>query len=165
MAHRRYVHAKCVRFIPCDLLMYTLVRFLDETPTQWLLPMPSISQRDTAIDAGIKALGDRELVEEFVQSPDVDTPSFRHQRAVSTTAEARKLTRRAYVENHATLCIAKQWVTHVRQSMIYVSTHGISEISGEHFANILRTFCEYSPQAYSQNIRQRSRKLHGYALQ
>lgn len=81
---------------------------IDETPTQWLLPMPNILQRDGAVNAGIKALGDRELVEEFVQSPDVNTPSFRHQRAVSTTAEARKLTRRAYVENHATLSFAKQ---------------------------------------------------------
>lgn len=81
----------------------------DESPTQWLLPPPTISDRDTAVEAGTKALGDRELIEEFVQSPEVNTPSFRHQRAVSTTAEARKLTRRGYVENHATLHFAKWW--------------------------------------------------------
>lgn len=80
---------------------------LDEAPTEWLLPPPTISDRDSAVNAGTKALGDRELIEEFVQSPDVNTPSFRHQRAVSTTAEARKLTRRGYVENHATLYLAK----------------------------------------------------------
>lgn len=70
--------------------------------------MPDTFQKKLALDAGIKALGDRELLEEYVQSPDVNTPSFRHQRAVCTTAEARKLTRRAYVENHATLFLAKK---------------------------------------------------------
>lgn len=80
----------------------------DETPTQWLLPPPSNSERDTAVNIGTKALGDRELIEEFMKSPDLHTPTYKHQRAVSTTPEARKLSRRGYVENQATLHFARR---------------------------------------------------------
>lgn len=75
--------------------------------------MPNIFQQKEAVDAGTKALGDRELSEEYMQSPDVDTPSFRHQRAISTTADARKLMRRGYVENHATINFAKKFVNQI----------------------------------------------------
>lgn len=58
--------------------------------------------------AGVKALGDRELMEENMASPEIDSPSYRHQRAVSTTLEARVLTKRGFVENHMTEEIANK---------------------------------------------------------
>lgn len=59
-----------------------------------------------AMYAGVKALGDRELLEENTASPEVNSPSYRHQRAVSTTLEARVLTKRGFVENLMTTNIA-----------------------------------------------------------
>lgn len=59
-----------------------------------------------AMYAGVKALGDRELLEENTASPEVNSPSYRHQRAVSTTLEARVLTKRGFVENQMTTNIA-----------------------------------------------------------
>lgn len=75
----------------------------DESDDVWQLPAPTERQTQAAIDAGIKALGDKELLEENTASPAVNTPSFRHQRAVSTTLAARVLAKRGYVENQATM--------------------------------------------------------------
>lgn len=43
-----------------------------------------------------------------MSSPGLNTPSFRHQRAVSTTKEARIASKRGYVENHATKEIVRR---------------------------------------------------------
>lgn len=81
---------------------------IDEQPVNWTLSEPSDVDLKDAIDDGIIALGNRELFEENLQVVPVNSPSFRHQRAVSTTADARKLTKRGYIENHATHSLAKQ---------------------------------------------------------
>lgn len=74
----------------------------DEPSDPWLLPGPSVNQTEDALYAGIKALGDKELLEEDVAEPELNTPSFRHQRAVSTSLTARVMAKRGYVENQAT---------------------------------------------------------------
>lgn len=74
----------------------------------WTLPPPTIFERNLSLDAGISALGKRELFEENLKTVPLYTPSYKHQRAVSTTADARKLSKRGYVENHATLDYAKR---------------------------------------------------------
>lgn len=66
-------------------------------------------EKEIAINYGLKKLGDRELFEENMISMPLNTPSYRHQRAVSTTAEARKLTKRGYVENYATIDMATRY--------------------------------------------------------
>lgn len=76
----------------------------------WTLPEPDEIEKSNAIDAGIIALGNRELFEENLQVLPLNTPSYRHQRAVSTTADARKLTKRGYIENHATSELAKRYI-------------------------------------------------------
>lgn len=81
---------------------------IDEPMTEWKLRNTSESDHIRAIDMGIKALGDKELFEETLISPEVNSPSYRHQRAVGTTPEARKLTKRGYVENHATKLLTKK---------------------------------------------------------
>lgn len=80
----------------------------DEPITVWRLTNTSESDHVRAISMGIKALGDKELFEETLISPEVNSPSYRHQRAVGTTAEARKLTKRGYVENHATKLLSQK---------------------------------------------------------
>lgn len=80
----------------------------DETPSTWMLPLPTAIERNQSIDQGIAALGQRELLEENMKIIPINTPSYKHQKAVSTTANARKLSKRAYVENHATLDYAKR---------------------------------------------------------
>lgn len=74
---------------------------------------PSDDDRKTAVDEGIIALGNRELFEETLPTVPINTPSFRHQRAVSTTAEARKLAKRGYIENFATISLAKRYFLNV----------------------------------------------------
>lgn len=76
-------------------------------------------EREEAIDAGIIALGNRELFEENLQVMPMNTPSYRHQRAVSTTVEARKISKRGYIENHATSRLAKRY-GHYTWLRIYV---------------------------------------------
>lgn len=92
-----YFHQKLVSFFPAD-----------EPSVNWTLGQPSDEELKDAIDEGIIALGNRELLEENLQVVPVNTPSFRHQRAVSTTADARKLTKRGYIENHATQSLSKR---------------------------------------------------------
>lgn len=83
----------------------------DEEDDEWALNSSRNTQNrqheKTAINAGIKALGDRELLEEGMQSTPVNSPAFRHYRSLNTNPEARRLARRGYVENHATMKIAQ----------------------------------------------------------
>lgn len=98
--------------IPCCityLFQINELNFLDEKPTVWALEEPDDMERVEAIGAGIIALGNRELFEENLQVMPVNTPSYRHQRAISTTAEARKKSKRGYIENHATSSLAKRY--------------------------------------------------------
>ncbi|XP_050340330.1 chorion peroxidase [Bactrocera neohumeralis] len=80
----------------------------DESNTEWALKRAHINrtQSGEAVGAGIKALGDREILEESQQLTPVHSPAYRHYRALSNGPEARKLARRGYVENHATTHIA-----------------------------------------------------------
>lgn len=80
----------------------------DEPSTNWTLSEPNESDIKDAIDDGIIALGNRDLFEENLQVVPINTPSYRHQRAVSTTADARKLTKRGYIEDHATKSLANR---------------------------------------------------------
>ncbi|CAD6992610.1 unnamed protein product [Ceratitis capitata] len=81
----------------------------DEPTTEWALKQAHIShtQSEQAVNAGIKALGDREILEESQQLTPVHSAAFRHYRSLSTGPEARKLSRRGYVENQATKHIAE----------------------------------------------------------
>lgn len=62
-----------------------------------------------ALDAGKEALGDREMFEENMESPEVNSPSFQAQKAVGTTLAARISSKRGYVEDHATRHVAKKF--------------------------------------------------------
>ncbi|KAG4075552.1 hypothetical protein HA402_003377 [Bradysia odoriphaga] len=88
------------------LLLGTNWPLTDEAPTKWQLPELTPDEMKNAQYVGVKALGDRELLEENTSSPEINSPSYRHQRAVSTTLEARILTKRGFVENHMTKEIA-----------------------------------------------------------
>ncbi|KAJ6637042.1 Peroxidasin [Pseudolycoriella hygida] len=81
----------------------------DESPMKWQLPELSPQEKENAMNAGIKALGDRELLEENVASPEINSPSYRHQRALGTTLEARVLAKRGFVENYMTKVIAEKY--------------------------------------------------------
>lgn len=84
----------------------------DEPEADWALwedKRVANKEAAQAVSAGIKALGDREILEEGLQPSATNTPQFRHYRSLSTNPEARKLARRGYVENHATLDIAQRF--------------------------------------------------------
>uniref|UniRef100_A0A1B0D2R3 Uncharacterized protein n=1 Tax=Phlebotomus papatasi TaxID=29031 RepID=A0A1B0D2R3_PHLPP len=74
----------------------------DESPDNWTLPEPTQKEVNDAVSAGKKALGDKEILEEGIPSPSTGTPSFRHQKAIASTPEARVMTKRGFVENQAT---------------------------------------------------------------
>lgn len=83
----------------------------DETESEWALRSHHLnsSQIDAAISEGIKALGDREILEEGMEPTPVDSPAFRHYRSMSSNSAARKLARRGVVENEATERIADKF--------------------------------------------------------
>ncbi|GAB0087586.1 peroxidase [Sergentomyia squamirostris] len=74
----------------------------DEVPDNWTLPQPTDQELSDSVSFGKRALGDREILEEGIPSPDNGTPSFRHQKAIASTPEARTMTKRGFVENQAT---------------------------------------------------------------
>lgn len=83
----------------------------DEPEEKWSLRNLHLNQSDTdwAISEGIKALGDREIMEESLQTTPVDSPAFRHYRSLSSNAASRKLARRGFVENEATNSLADRF--------------------------------------------------------
>ncbi|XP_073815783.1 peroxidasin homolog cardinal [Musca autumnalis] len=83
----------------------------DEPENPWALRKLHLNQSvsDWAIGEGIKALGDRELLEEGLEPTPVNSPAFRHYRSLSTNPQSRKLARRGFVENSATLSIARRF--------------------------------------------------------
>lgn len=81
---------------------FMLFPLIDELETNWTLPEPTDEDIKEAIEAGKEALGDREILEETILAPFLNSPTYRHQRAVSTTHEARITSKRGYVEDHAT---------------------------------------------------------------
>lgn len=84
----------------------------DEPETNWTMPELTESDFKKAIDAGKEALGNKEILEEFILAPAVNTPTYRHQRgAVSTSHTARIASKRGYVEDHATKFLAKKFNT------------------------------------------------------
>lgn len=93
-----------------DLSILLLVSWplVDEADDQWSLPQLTDNEIKSALANATKALGDKEIFEENMSTPAVNSPSFKHQRAVSTTNEARIVARRGFVENHATKEVAQK---------------------------------------------------------
>ncbi|XP_037820761.1 myeloperoxidase isoform X1 [Lucilia sericata] len=83
----------------------------DEPEDDWSLRRFHLQHNDTdwAISEGIKALGDREILEESLEPTPVDSPAFRHYRSLSSNAASRKLARRGFVENEATDSLAEKF--------------------------------------------------------
>ncbi|XP_013101196.2 chorion peroxidase [Stomoxys calcitrans] len=83
----------------------------DESESPWALRKFHLNQSESewAISEGIKALGDRELLEEGLEMTPVNSPAFRHYRSLSTNPQSRKLARRGFVENAATQRIAEKF--------------------------------------------------------
>lgn len=88
---------------------FILFPLVDEPQSNWTLQEPTEPEMKAAIEAGKEALGDREILEEIILAPVLNSPSYRHQRAVSTTHEARVSSKRGYVEDHATLFLARRY--------------------------------------------------------
>ena len=84
-------------------------KILDEAVVNWTLPIPTPAEIDSALNEGKRALGDKEMLEEIIVAPVLNSPSYRHQRAVSTTAESRIAGKRGFVEDKATIFLAKKF--------------------------------------------------------
>lgn len=83
------------------------INFTDEPHTKWSLPEPTEDEKVKAISEGKKLLGDKEILEESISSPAVNTPSFKHQKSIAKTKEASHITKIGFVENSATHEYAK----------------------------------------------------------
>lgn len=88
---------------------FILFPLVDEPETNWTMPEVMEDDLKAAMDAGKEALGDKEMIEETILAPVLNSPSYRHQRAVSTTHAARIASKRGYVEDHATRFLAKKF--------------------------------------------------------
>ncbi|KAL5283500.1 HPX6 family protein [Megaselia abdita] len=101
--------------LPDPLNMSQLVAYIlalkqpltDEMEVPWQIEDPPLPVIEDAKAFGTRALGDKELFEENLETLPINSPSFRHYKAISTTREGRKLSRRGYAEYHATIHIAK----------------------------------------------------------
>jgi peroxidase len=82
---------------------------MDEPILNWTLPEPSENDMKEAIDSGKEALGSKEILEEIIVAPVLNSPTYRHQRAVGATSTARLAGKRGYVEDHATQYLAKKY--------------------------------------------------------
>lgn len=91
--------------------LFNLISFpiADESIPEWDAPEMTDEDAADAISEGEKALGDKEMLEEALTAPPVNSPTYRHQRAVSTTVAARLASKVGYVENKATKAIAKKF--------------------------------------------------------
>lgn len=81
---------------------------LDEPESTWSLLESTPDEINDALKVGKMALGDKEMIEEIIVAPVVNSPTFRHQKAVSTSSFARKEGSRGFVEDHATKSLAKK---------------------------------------------------------
>lgn len=91
------------------LNFFLIFPLVDEPTSNWTMPQPTDEEVQAALDAGKRALGDKEVLEEIILAPVLNSPSYRHQRAVSTTEHARITSKRGYVEDHATRYLAKKF--------------------------------------------------------
>lgn len=88
---------------------FIIFPLLDEPESNWTMPEVTPEVLKEALDAGKEALGDREMIEENLIAPVLNSPSYRAQRAVSTTLFARIASKRGYVEDHATRFLARKF--------------------------------------------------------
>lgn len=82
--------------------------FVDEPEVTWNGPNVTKAEQDSAIKDGKTALGDKEVLEESLQPPPIFSPTFKHQKAVSTSLFARQLSKTGYIEGHATRSLVKK---------------------------------------------------------
>lgn len=99
-----------------DLLNLISFPLADESIPGWDGPDMTDEDAAAAISEGEKALGDKELLEEALTAPPVNSPTYRHQRAVSTSKAARLASKMGYVENKATKAIARKFNINKRHS-------------------------------------------------
>lgn len=95
------------RQLPVNFLI--ALPLTDEPETNWTLPQITEEDIKAAIEAGKEALGDKDIIEATIVAPALNTPSYRHQKSVSTTREARMASKRGYVEDHATRYLMKKY--------------------------------------------------------
>lgn len=88
---------------------FILFPLVDEPATNWTMPETTADDLKAALDAGKEALGDKEMIEETIVAPVLNSPTYQHQRAVSTTHRARIESKRGYVEDHATRFLARKF--------------------------------------------------------
>ena len=87
----------------------------DEAIINWTLPIPTSSEVEEALNEGKRALGDKEMLEEILVTPVLNSPSYRHQKAVSTSSEARSEGKIGFVEDRATIFLAKKFQHNMRK--------------------------------------------------
>uniref|UniRef100_A0AAG5CN83 Chorion peroxidase n=1 Tax=Anopheles atroparvus TaxID=41427 RepID=A0AAG5CN83_ANOAO len=92
-----------------ELLNLISFPLADEPTPQWdTNPDVSDDAKAAAIAEGEKALGDKELLEETLSSPPVQSPSFRHQKSVGATMAARLAAKVGFVEDRATKALLRK---------------------------------------------------------
>ncbi|KFB36141.1 AGAP003502-PA-like protein [Anopheles sinensis] len=91
-----------------ELLNLISFPLADEPTPQWSDPDITDEAKAAAIAEGEKELGDKELLEETLSSPPVQSPSFRHQKSVGATVAARLAAKVGFVEDRATKALLRK---------------------------------------------------------
>lgn len=105
----------------------------DESPTKWVLMEPPAEIIKEAINEGKIALGDKELIEEIILAPVRNSPTFRHQKAVSTSSRARMAGERGYIEDYATRFLAKKYQYKKGNGRFDIGKGPITNLNSEKF--------------------------------
>uniref|UniRef100_A0A182P084 Chorion peroxidase n=1 Tax=Anopheles epiroticus TaxID=199890 RepID=A0A182P084_9DIPT len=91
-----------------ELLNLISFPLADESMPEWNGTEVSEDAKAAAIAEGEKALGDKELLEETLSSPPLNSPSFRHQKSVGATKAARLAAKVGFVEDRATKALVRK---------------------------------------------------------
>lgn len=82
--------------------------FADEPEAPWGGPDVTNEELEAALVEARRALADKEILEENMQPPPALSPTYKHQKAVSTTLEARIRGRQGFVEDFATKVLVRK---------------------------------------------------------
>ncbi|XP_049535672.1 chorion peroxidase [Anopheles darlingi] len=98
-----------------ELLNLISFPLADEPVSEWNGTDIAEDEKMAAVAEGEKALGDKELLEETLSPPPVNSASFRHQKSVGATMAARLAAKVGFVEDRATKALVRKFASIRRQ--------------------------------------------------
>uniref|UniRef100_A0A182FL01 Peroxidase n=1 Tax=Anopheles albimanus TaxID=7167 RepID=A0A182FL01_ANOAL len=123
-----------------ELLNLISFPLADEPVPEWNGTDIGEDEKMAAVAEGEKALGDKELLEETLAPPPVNSPSFRHQKSVGATMAARLAAKVGFVEDRATKALLHKML--FNPYSLYAAT-GLDDALGGAISTALAKYDQY----------------------